>query len=702
MPRNITVTFDDGTQHTYANAPDNVTPDQITARAWQDHGKVVTHLDGGRGAAKPSAGRGDGFQDPRLIGSKTERQQAAIPAERRAYEAGRQTDARRGLINVMQGPLMGFADEAIGAGGAVVSALQGKSPVEGYRKARQFARGASDQVNADNPIFSTVTQIAAGAPMALKSLGAGLVKGTGVAANSARAAITGGVSGAIGGAGRSTDETAGAVASDAAIAGATGAALGGVASPIASAIGAAGRNVAQRISTSSAARAAEEKVAEALVRDAQAAAPGLSGATAASRAAARMNKLGPSATVADSAGENTRQLLDTLATLPGMTKEAAARLIRDRQGGRAERLIESADAGLGTAGRRLASTVQGLAEQRAVAAAPLYQRLHAQQIEPSQNLQTIIQAADELGASKLAKTIATAERAPFTLGEAPGPIAFRDLDRLKQGLDTMIGKETDLAGRVSPTGNAVMKLKTALLQELDNATIDPSTGASLYKAARDAYSGPSAMMAAAEAGRKAISSTESGIKQVLHGMSAAELDAARVGMFEGLRQKIGASEGGRAEMLNMWKNPAVQEKLKVLFPTERAYREFAAKAAGEARLKALESVGKGSQTAARQFGAGDLDTVALGSIGKAGGAAASGQVGVALGALTDAWNRVKTPEAVRDQMGKILLTQGEAGKLAISSLAGTAKQIAEQRARNALITGSLAGRAGSAASSFGQ
>lgn len=51
MARNITVTFDDGTSHVYQNAPDNLTPEQVTARAQQDFGKTVTALDGGKGAA---------------------------------------------------------------------------------------------------------------------------------------------------------------------------------------------------------------------------------------------------------------------------------------------------------------------------------------------------------------------------------------------------------------------------------------------------------------------------------------------------------------------------------------------------------------------------------------------------------------------------------------------------------------------------
>jgi hypothetical protein len=47
MPRNITVTFADGTSHVYQNAPDNLTPDMVEERASKDFGKTVKSLDGG-------------------------------------------------------------------------------------------------------------------------------------------------------------------------------------------------------------------------------------------------------------------------------------------------------------------------------------------------------------------------------------------------------------------------------------------------------------------------------------------------------------------------------------------------------------------------------------------------------------------------------------------------------------------------------
>jgi hypothetical protein len=63
----------------------------------------------------------------------------------------------------------------------------------------------------------------------------------------------------------------------------------------------------------------------------------------AGQVASRYRKLGPEAAVADAGGENTRQLLDVLTTLPGRTKDRAQIFIHDRQAGRAGRLVGAAD-----------------------------------------------------------------------------------------------------------------------------------------------------------------------------------------------------------------------------------------------------------------------------------------------------------------------------------------------------------------------
>lgn len=56
MARNVTVTFGDGTSHVYENAPDDITPEAVTARAQKDFaGKTIVHLDGGRGTPTEAA-----------------------------------------------------------------------------------------------------------------------------------------------------------------------------------------------------------------------------------------------------------------------------------------------------------------------------------------------------------------------------------------------------------------------------------------------------------------------------------------------------------------------------------------------------------------------------------------------------------------------------------------------------------------------
>lgn len=53
MPRDITVTLQDGSTHVYKGAPDDITPDAVTARASKDFGQGISHLDGGKQQGAP-------------------------------------------------------------------------------------------------------------------------------------------------------------------------------------------------------------------------------------------------------------------------------------------------------------------------------------------------------------------------------------------------------------------------------------------------------------------------------------------------------------------------------------------------------------------------------------------------------------------------------------------------------------------------
>jgi hypothetical protein len=621
------------------------------------------------------------------------------------YQAGANAPgALRGLLSVANGPTMGFGDEIMGGvGGLYDTVVKGGNLSDNYKANRDYVRGAQDVEAQTNPIVTALTQTAASAPLlvynGVGALGAKIAPRIAESSNlfmrMLKAGSTGAAYGTVQGAGNSTAEDAGGVLKDAAVSGVASGALGSAAVPVASVIGAAGRNVAQRVSTSSAADYAREKVAESLARDARGNVVQSGASNSIQQAAARFTKLGDEATVADAAGRNTNQLLDTLATLPGKTKDSAEQLIHSRQAGRAGRLIASAEENLGTQGQRLSPHLDRWAADRATASAPIYNQLRQINVQPSNDLRSVVQAADDLGALGEARKMATANQQRFGLDPAyPQAWNMGDLDHVKQGLDQLIAKQWNAAeGKLTPLGASYQGLKNRLTTELDSATTDPKTGASVYKAARDAYAGPSAIIDAAQQGRLALSKDGSAISNLTSDLSDSEMQAFRLGAFESLRNKLG-KEGGQTEILKMWKEPATREKLQAVFGDETAFRQFSADVAKEARLKSLESVGRGSQTAARQYGAGDLDMSALTDAGGAVAAAKTGNALSALGSAKSAWNRVATPQLVRDQMGEILLSKGAEGRQNINALTAAAQNISRRNAnvnRGSGLAGSLIG-----------
>lgn len=590
--------------------------------------------------------------------------------------------ALRGLFSVINGPLLGFGDELAGAiGGAYDTAVKGGNFRDNYQRNRDFVRGAQDAEKENNPLTTAITQGMASAPLAaIKVLqGARFAPQiTGVAGNTARAALSGFGFGAVGGAGNSEKETLSGNLADGGMGGLAGAATGAVLQPVMAGANAVVSNVAQRVNGNSAYNAARAKIAEAFARDARGETFTSGASNPALQAATRFNRLGGEAVVADAGGENVKQLLDTLTILPGRTKVGANTLIHDRQAGRASRLIGAAEESLGTTGQRLTPHLTQWAEDRATASAPLYNKVRQININPSDELRSIIAAADELGALNEARAIAAANRTQFGISPTnPQSWNLGQLDHVKQGLDQLLTSRRALKtdGTFTPFGASIQGLKKSLLKELDSVTTDQQTQQSVYRQARDAFAGPSAIIDAANKGRAALSKDGAAISQLTADLTDSEMQAFRLGAFESLRTKLG-KEGGQTEILKMWKEPATREKLKEIFGDEVRFRSFAANVAKEARLKGLETVGRGSQTTGRQFAVGDLDNGP--GVGDAVDAVANAKTGNLLGLLgtaQQAWNKVAMPETTRDQMGRILLSRGQQGASNLNSMRDLIEEI---------------------------
>lgn len=593
-----------------------------------------------------------------LAQGKTLPKEIDISAEEKAGAA--LPKSARLAMTAAQGPTLGFADELAGIVQAPFIRQPGESIVDAYGRGRDIYRAGVESYQQEYPIASPISQGVAALPLGMLNIAKSALPSLGPVA---RATVAGGVSGGISGAGeaQTVEQIPEKAAASAMTSGIFGAGTetvmkavrpikGAVASRIA---GAVPEQLRQYVNYSSA-DLARRRIAQAMMRD----------GVSPDQIAARMSKLGDDAVIAEAAGVNTRDLLDTMATLPGRTKNMTEELIRMRQAGRGQRITEAAQKQLSPSGERLASTVENLITERSVNASPLYDQLKQLTVNVDKETLDILNAAKKLGAFSNAQTIATALRQPFTLNDLKGitQAAMPDLDMVKRGIDDLIEspKAVNTKGQYTEFGRAVVKLKNDLLSKLDDATVDTETGKSIYKSARDAFAGPSALISSAELGRTIFNKDADFIADKVKGMSQSELEAFRVGAFENLRS-IAGTQSGQTRLLNMWKEPATQEKLKQIFPSERAYREFASDIAAESRKKGIESVGRGSQTAAREARMEDVGVETLKDMGALAAASKTMDINSLLNMLQGGMKRTVVPESVRNQIGQILTSRATSG-----------------------------------------
>jgi len=118
MARDITITFEDGSTHVYKNAPDTVTPEQVTARASEEFGKGVKALDGGK-TVNPATETG------KVIGKSLYGGLTALP--RLVMEGGNWLESKMPTPEWSKIPIPGYGAMAE-ADASINKALQPETP----------------------------------------------------------------------------------------------------------------------------------------------------------------------------------------------------------------------------------------------------------------------------------------------------------------------------------------------------------------------------------------------------------------------------------------------------------------------------------------------------------------------------------------------------------------------------------------------
>lgn len=637
------------------------------------------------------------------------------PVQKQRYRGGYQPKSSpvQGFMSAMQGPTLGFLDEAVGGLSALGKIPQGTDAmVQQYRDARDAVRANVEDYEKDYPTLATLSRVAASAPTAVLlpqfKLG-GLAssptssKAAVMGANMLRAGLTAGAYGAINAAGNSESEDGMGMLGDIALGGTSAAAMGGITPPVASVLGGGVRRIATSplnpLRDKAVASFADRNVAESLLRDLPSDA-NVTNPTA--RQLAYQRWLGQGGRIVDVGDDATRGLLDVTANLPGKSGRAVTKAVEERMATRGGQMVAAADRALGTGGAAYKGTIDALEQKAITDAAPFYRQLQGVSIPVNGKLREVLQqankhlgAADDYAASIGVSGVGLRQALVGTpvidaagnqIRTSVAPLSR--FDALKQYLwDVEQGFVREGSKNQAAS---IGKIRKQLIAELDDLSPKDGTGQSIYKMARDAYAGPSQLRDAAEIGSKALGADKDfAISEAIRGMSRSEIDAMRVGLVHAIKEKAG-TQSGQTWLINNWKNPTVRDRIKLAFGDQA--NSFIASLQKFGKMKKLEQVGVGSQTFRREAAADDLGVEPLQDLARATAAAKTGNLAGITDYIAKTANRLNVPEPVRNRISEILLMRGPEARAQLIKMGAMLEQLNRQQAAQAQVAGQFVGR----------
>ena len=403
----------------------------------------------------------------------------------------------------------------------------------------------------------------------------------------------GAAEGGLAGAGTETEgnRTSGAV---------KGAALGGPIGAAAPAVVGGVTKTASAIKNAlTPAAGAKADLARAIVRD------DMTPATFADRFFANEAERSGTTTIADVGGENVRGLVERIAQTPGAGRTKVVPALTERQTGQLARISDDLSTLTGTRQTALQAAEEVMAT-RAQAATPLYQAAYEagdraiwspvlERLSASPTVQAAMKGAvrvwqdnviaDGFGAMNPGAMV-RGGNLEFLNGKAPVFPNIQFWDYTKRILDDQVGAA--LRAGENQKARTLTRLTHVLRNELDNAVGE-------YRAARDAWAGPSAFLNAIEDGRSILSRNVSAdeFAASFRAMSPSEQEGFRMGAVSSIISRLGNDPAKLADLTKYLRAPEVRAKIAAMMPSEEA---------AQAWLRRLDIEVKSSELAGRSLG----------------------------------------------------------------------------------------------------
>jgi hypothetical protein len=304
-------------------------------------------------------------------------------------------------------------------------------------------------------------------------------------------------------------------------------------------------------------------------------------------------------TIIELGGENTRRLADVVAQYPGPSQAARA-LAEERTAGQAQRVMSDFTQAFRTNADAVDLT-DNLITARTQISDPLYKRAYAEGgVIDDPRFNDFMKIPQFKEAYQTARRLAALDgiELPAKVEDISkvGGFDLMTLDYIKRGLDDILyTKSSPLSG--------VGKTEIGKLKQRRNefVSVVDEVGPESYREARRAFAGPTEVIDAIEKGRKFANLDSREIKRIYAGLSEAEKDGFKIGVYDSIRTTINKGADGRDVLTRVWGSPEKRNQIQVLLG-EDAYNTLTSQLAREKLIRQTDAklIG-GSQTMPRQL-----------------------------------------------------------------------------------------------------
>lgn len=324
---------------------------------------------------------------------------------------------------------------------------------------------------------------------------------------------------------------------------------------------------------------------------------------------------GPFGTLADT-GEAARDLLRAAINRPGRGATIAEENLTPRQNGifdpetgtwdvrpSSTRITDQAQTGLGLAGKDYHTDFNNLLASRKAAADPAYAAMRAHppiataelsDFAASPEFGKAYSGARDIASKTFVKMADGTEKIVPLPAKVPDQLDWRTLDLMKQALDDTISTAPQQGIGASSRGASKGYLQR-FVDKLD--TLNPD-----YKAARDAFAGPTAMKDALEEGRTLLSEDAPVVATNIAARPESERQMLRLGALQALQTKLGNANvtfdaANQAGLLK----PNQLARFKALFPDAQSFADFYRTMQSEKTMFSTNKAAFGNSTTAKQL-----------------------------------------------------------------------------------------------------